>query len=98
MHVQAAHRAVEREVLELTLEIGLQLQELEPKHLRVDGNRMVASTGSLRFVDELIGLDGLLGQSPDGVLEDLAFSASHAKRLGHKDDAVAGRRGGDVGD
>jgi hypothetical protein len=32
------------------------------------------------------------------VLEDLAFSASHAKRLGHKDDAVAGRRGGDVGD
>jgi hypothetical protein len=38
---------------------------------------MIASTGSLRFVDELVGLDRLLGHGPAGVLEDLAFSASH---------------------
>jgi hypothetical protein len=38
---------------------------------------MIASTGSLRLADELIRLDGLPGHGPDGVLEDLAFSASH---------------------
>ena len=38
---------------------------------------MITSAGSLRLVDELIGLDGLLGHGPDGVLEDLAFSACH---------------------
>jgi hypothetical protein len=61
MHVETALRAVEDEVFELALEVGLHLQELEPKHLGVDGDRMIASTGSLRFVDELVGLDGLLG-------------------------------------
>jgi hypothetical protein len=40
---------------------------------------MIASTGSLRLVHELVGLDGLLGDGPDGVLEDLAFSASHVR-------------------
>jgi hypothetical protein len=44
---------------------------------------MIASTGSLRLVNELVGLRRLLGQGPDGVLEDLAFAASHgAGRLG----------------
>jgi hypothetical protein len=40
---------------ELSLEVGLHVEELEPQYLRVDRDRMIASTGSLRFVDELVG-------------------------------------------
>jgi hypothetical protein len=72
MHVEAALRAVEDEVLKLTFEIGLHLQELEPEHLRVDRDRMIASTSSLRLVDEIVGLHRLLSDGVDGVLEDLA--------------------------
>jgi hypothetical protein len=68
MHVHAASRAVENEVLQFALEVGLHVQELEPKHLGVDGDRMIASTGSLRLVDELIGLGRLLGDGVDGML------------------------------
>jgi hypothetical protein len=76
MHFEAALGAVEDEVLELAFEVGLHLQELEPKHLRVDRDRMIASTGSLRSADELVSLDRLLGDGVDGVPEDLALSAS----------------------
>ena len=79
MHVEAALRAAEDKVLELTFEIGLHLQELEPQHLGVDGDQVIASTGGLRLVDELVGFDGLLGYGPDSVLEDLAFPASHVR-------------------
>jgi len=81
MHVEAALLAVWDEVLKLALEVGLHLQELEPQHLRVHCDRMIAPTGSLRFVDEFVGFHGLLSDGPDGVLEDLAFSASHAGML-----------------
>jgi hypothetical protein len=54
MHVEAALGAVEGEVLELALEVGLHLQEFKAEHLRVDGDRMIASTGSLRLNDELV--------------------------------------------
>ena len=77
MHVEAALRAVQRPCLELALEVGLHLEELEPEHLRMDGDRMIASTGSLRFVNEVIGLDALLGDGVDGVLEDVALAACH---------------------
>ena len=79
MNVEAAPGAVEDEVLELALEVGLHLQELEPEHLRVDRYRMIASTGSLRFIDKLVGLRRLLGNGPDGALEDLAFSPGHCE-------------------
>jgi hypothetical protein len=79
MHVETALRTVEREHLKLALEVGLHVQELEAEHLRVDGDRMIASTCSLRFVNELVGLDGLLGDDTDGVLEDVTFSASHCR-------------------
>jgi hypothetical protein len=61
----------------LTFEIGLHLQEFEPKHLRVDRDRVIASTGSLRFVDELVGLDGLLGNRADGVLQNVSLAPDH---------------------
>jgi hypothetical protein len=82
MHVQAASRAVENEVLQLTFEVGLHLQELESEHLRVDGDRVIASTGSLRFIDKLVGLDGLLRDGAEGLLEDLAASACLPSMLG----------------
>ena len=94
MHVEAALRAVEGEVLELTLQIGLHLEELEPEHLRVDGDRMIASTGSLRFVDEIVGLDGLLGDGVDGLLEDLALALLHGRMLARGDDAHTASVGG----
>ena len=47
MHVEAALGAVEDGVLKLTFEVGLHHQELEPQHLRVNRDRMIASTGSL---------------------------------------------------
>ena len=55
------------------------LEELEPEHLRVDRHRMIASTCSLRLVDELVGLRRLLGNGVDGVLKDLAFAACHVR-------------------
>ena len=42
VHIQAALRAVEHEVLKLAFEVGLHVQELEPKHLRVDHQRVGA--------------------------------------------------------
>lgn len=80
MNVEAALRAVEGEILELALEVGLHLKELESEHLRVDGDRVIASTGSLRFVDEIVGLRGLLGDGVDGVLEDLPLTACHMQK------------------
>jgi hypothetical protein len=62
-----------------TLEVGLHLEQLEPEHLRVDGDRMIASTSSLRLVNELVRLRRLLSNGVDGVLEDLAFSACHMR-------------------
>jgi hypothetical protein len=67
VNVETTLRAVQRPRLELALEVAFTLRS-EPEHLRVDGDRMIASAGSLRLVDELIGLDGLLGHGPDGVL------------------------------
>jgi hypothetical protein len=52
-------------------------KELEPKHLRENRDRVIASTGSLGLVDELIGLRRLLGDGVDGVLENLTLSGCH---------------------
>jgi hypothetical protein len=41
---------------------------LEAEHLRVDRDRMIAPTGSLRLVDELVRLRRLLGDGVDGML------------------------------
>jgi len=75
--VQTAPRAVDREVLKLAFEVGLHLEQLEPQHLRVDRDRMIASTGSLRFIDEIVGLRRLLAHGMDGSFEDVAVTLNH---------------------
>lgn len=77
MHVEATLRAVEREVLELPLEIGLHVQAFEPEHLRVDCDRVRAASGSGRLVDELVGLRGLFGDDVNGVLKNFALTGGH---------------------
>jgi hypothetical protein len=42
MNVEAAPRAVQREVLKLSFEIGLRLQQFEPGHIRVDRDEIGA--------------------------------------------------------
>jgi hypothetical protein len=51
VNVETTLRAVQRPRLELALEVGVHPEELEPEHLRVEGDRMIASAGSLRLVD-----------------------------------------------
>jgi hypothetical protein len=71
MHVETALRAVRHP----RLEFGL--QELEPEHLRVDHDGMIAYTGGGCLVHELAGVDCLLGQGSDGLLQDLALPLLH---------------------
>ena len=73
-------------VLEFALEVGLHLEQLEPQHLRVDRDRIIASAGSLRLVDKLVGLRRLLGDGVDGMFEDFAFAAGHIQMLGDTSD------------
>ena len=47
VHLHAARCAVEDPGCEVPFQIGLHLQELEAEHLRVNGDRMIASTGGL---------------------------------------------------
>lgn len=54
MNVEAALRAVEGEVLELVLEVGLHLQAFQAQHLRVDRDRVIASSGGGRVADEFL--------------------------------------------
>jgi hypothetical protein len=53
----------------------------EPQHLRVDRDRMISSTSSLRLVNEIAGLRRLLGDGADGVLEDVALARATAAML-----------------
>jgi hypothetical protein len=46
MHVETALRAVHRPRLELAVEVGLHLEELEPKHLGVVGDRVIGSSST----------------------------------------------------
>jgi hypothetical protein len=86
VYVEAAFGAVEGEVLELALEVGLHLQELQAEHLGVDGDSMISSTGSLRLVHELVGLDRLLGDGVHSLLEDLALLVGHSRMLRGRED------------
>jgi hypothetical protein len=46
---------------------------------------MIAATGSLRLVDELVRLHGLPGHDPHGVLEDVALSLHRPMLRLHED-------------
>jgi len=78
MHVEAALRAAEDEVLKFAFQIGLHLEELQAEHLGV-GNQWVGPTvpDFDCLVDELLGLGSLLGDGVDGAFEDVAFTTSH---------------------
>ena len=53
VHRLAAARAVEHQLPEFSLEVGLHLQELEPQHLRVNRNRMGAVQAGVEcFVED----------------------------------------------
>jgi len=93
VNVEAAPRAVEREVLELALEVGLHVQQLEPEHLGVGDERIgPAVAGADRLVDEGVGLRCLLSYNADGMFEDVALARSHA-RDGSCDDGRPRRYG-----
>jgi len=47
VNVEAVLPTVRHPRLELALEVGLHLQKLEAKHLRVNRDRVIASTGGL---------------------------------------------------
>jgi hypothetical protein len=75
MHVEAALRAVEGEVLEFSFEVGLHVQELQPKHLGVGDERIGPTVADLdRLVDERVGLRCLVGYGVDGTFEDVSLS------------------------
>jgi hypothetical protein len=76
MHVETPLRAVQRP---RSLHVCPHLEELESEHLRVNRDRMRATAGCGRLVDKLTRPGGLLRDGVDGVLEDLAFSASHVR-------------------
>jgi hypothetical protein len=75
VNIQAALRAVEAEVIEFSFEVGLHVQELQPKHLGVGDERIGPAVPDLdRLVDETVGLGGLLGYGMDGAFEDVSLS------------------------
>ena len=63
--VEAALRAVEGEVLELALDVGLYVEQLEPEHLGVGDERIGPAVANVdRLVAECVGLRSLLGDGP----------------------------------
>jgi hypothetical protein len=64
VNVEPALRAVEDEVLELSLEISLHLQELQAEHLGVDDQRIGPAVSDVdRLVDELLALAACMRRS-----------------------------------
>jgi hypothetical protein len=90
VHVEAAPRAVEDEVFEPSLEGGLGLQELEPKHLGGDRDRVIVSeTGLLRSIElavvrgaHRLVLADAMQVKPRAISEPQEFRpfASHSRR------------------
>jgi|UniRef100_UPI002F92E939 hypothetical protein len=82
MHVEAALRAVEGEILKLAFEIGLHLEQLQPEHLGVRDEWIGPAVPDLdRFVDEVVRLRRLLCDGVDGMLQDLPLRPRHNRRL-----------------
>jgi hypothetical protein len=72
VHVEATLRAVEGEVLELTFQIRLHLEQFQPKHLGVRHEQIGPVVPDLdRLVNEIVGLGCLLGDGVGGQLKNL---------------------------
>jgi len=90
VNVEAALGAVEDERLEFALQLLLHVQQLEPEHLRVNGDRMGAvEPGVERLVDKVVGIRGLLD---DGAGSSLARESASEDQ----DAAVRGAGGTQV--
>jgi hypothetical protein len=74
---------MENQPSELTFQIGLSVQQLEPQHLRLkrDGMRAVEA-GAMGLVDDRIRILRLLGHSADGSFEAVALSPNRVAILG----------------
>jgi hypothetical protein len=78
MHIEAALRTVENEVLKVAFEIGLHLQQLQAEHLGVRHERIGAPYAYREhLVDQVVGLGGLVDDDVDGMLEAVSLSACH---------------------
>jgi hypothetical protein len=79
--------AVDHELSELPLEVGLHTKQLQPQHLRVDRDLMRAvEAGSDRLVDECVGLRCLLAYSFDGALWMSRSWRAMAAMVGERED------------
>ena len=73
--VETALRAVEGEVLELALQVGLHLEQFKAEHLGVGDERIGAAVpDGDGFGDEVVGLAGLLCHGLDSLFEDVSLS------------------------
>lgn len=78
----AAARAVEHELSQIALEVGLHLQELEAKHLRLVGDGVGAvQAGVDSLIDDRARGCRLLARGSNGTLEDVALLPGHSAML-----------------
>jgi hypothetical protein len=75
---------------ELALERGLDAEQLDPKRLGGDRERVVGRVaGDEHLVDQNVGRDGLLGDRRDGLLEGVSLAETgHRRRIGQGSDGM----------
>lgn len=100
VHLSPAVRAVEHELLQLTLEVSLHVQKLQPEHLRLDRDGVGAvQPGIERLVHDRVCGSGLLGDQSHRKLKDVALAPPHDAMLKRRTDIATPRRnsGGQFG-
>jgi excisionase family DNA binding protein len=76
MHAPVAAPAMEQDVPELSLKLGLRLQELHPQALGCgDESRLIARVNFVCFLDDSVGVGCSVGDGLDGALEDLPLAS-----------------------
>jgi hypothetical protein len=81
----ATTRAVEDEPPEIALKVGFHLQQLQPKHFRLNSDGMGAVESSVKgLVDKRISLPSLLAQSLNGPFEDVPLQPTIYASLRHR--------------
>jgi hypothetical protein len=75
VHGPTTLRAIQHQIPETPLQVGLHSQELQAQHFRGDHDRIGAvESGRDRLVDEVVGLRRLLREGVDRAFEDVAFA------------------------